>query len=144
MTKAYRQSLILDIIQRERVHTQEQLAERLRGRGLEATQVTLSRDIRELGLAKGPAGYQQIRAEAVRTESLSSVLQGHLYAVRAAQNQVVLRTSAGHAQPIALALDREEWDDVVGTVAGDDTILVIAPDNASAGRVAERLLDLIR
>ncbi len=143
MTKGYRQSLILSIIQRERIHTQEQLADRLREMGLEATQVTLSRDIRELGLAKGPGGYQQIRQEP-RNETLASVVQGHLHQVRPAQNQVVLRTSAGHAQPIALALDREQWEDVVGTVAGDDTILVITPDSASAQSVTERLLDLIR
>ena len=66
-----------------------------------------------------------------------------LHDVRAAQNLVVLKTSPGHANSVAVALDSEEWPEVVGTLAGDDTILVIAPDNATAEKVRKKLLDLI-
>jgi transcriptional regulator of arginine metabolism len=96
--------------------------------------VTLSRDVRELGLAKTPEGYKQI-APSEAGPNLATLAAEFLLDVRLAQNLVVLKTSPGHANSVAVAMDDEEWPEVVGTLAGDDTILVTAPDNATAETV---------
>jgi len=142
MNKAYRQGQILKLIRARAVHTQEELAHELKALGILATQVTLSRDIRELGLVKTPGGYRQIAPEPAGP-SLAQLAGEFLLDVRIAQNLVVLRTSPGHANTVAVALDREEWPEVVGTIAGDDTILVVAPDNPTAGVVRKKMLKLL-
>ncbi|MBM3810233.1 MAG: ArgR family transcriptional regulator [Acidimicrobiia bacterium] len=141
MNKSYRQGQILKVIGRKRIHTQEELARELAGLGLQATQVTLSRDIKDLGLAKTGDGYVQIGAGAPAAgPDLGTVIAEFLTDVRAAQNQVVLKTSPGNANALAVALDRENWPEVVGTIAGDDTVLVIAPDSSTAGKLRTKLL----
>lgn len=141
MTKSFRQGQILKIVRSHPVHTQEDLAKLLRGVGIEATQVTLSRDVRELGLVKTPDGYREMGREAGPQFAL---LAGEfLRDVKSAQNLVVLKTAPGHANSVAVSLDNEEWLEVVGTIAGDDTILVITPDSTTAGTVCNRLLALI-
>jgi transcriptional regulator of arginine metabolism len=142
MNKAYRHGQILNIIRTQRVQTQEELAQALRQIGISATQVTLSRDIRELGLVKTAAGYRQIAAEPP-AHDFTSLAGEFLQDVRYAQNLLVLKTLPGNANALAAALDRERWPEVVGTVAGDDTILVILPDTAAAQQVRRRLLDLL-
>jgi transcriptional regulator of arginine metabolism len=137
MNKGYRQTQILDVVRRKPVYTQEELAGELRTRGLAATQVTLSRDIRELGLVKTPEGYRQITA-APAAPDIDVVISEFLREVRQAQNLLVLRTPPGSANVLALALDRQDWPDVVGTVAGDDTVLVIAPDEPTAKSLRDR------
>ena len=144
MTKTYRQGQILKLIRRQSLHTQEELARALKDVGIEATQVTLSRDIRDLGLIKTPDGYRELTQPATAGTSHFSQLAGEfLRDVRHAQNQIVLRTSAGHASSIAVALDQEQWPDILGTIAGDDTILVICRDSHTAGAVSGRLLELV-
>lgn len=141
MTKSLRQEQILRLVRTHPVHTQDDLAKLLHGVGIEATQVTLSRDIRELRLVKTPEGYREIGREGGPHFEL---LAGEfLQDVRCAQNQVVLKTAPGHASSIAVALDNEEWPEVVGTIAGDDTILVITPDTSTAGKVYKRFLALL-
>jgi transcriptional regulator of arginine metabolism len=142
MSKAYRHGQILKFIRAKSIHTQEDLARELKHAGIPATQVTLSRDIRELRLVKTPEGYREMMPEEVgpRFDLLAAEF---LHDVRAAQNLVVLKTSPGHANSVAVALDAEEWPEVVGTLAGDDTILVIAADNATAESVRRKLLDLL-
>lgn len=141
MTKSFRHGQILKLIRSHPVHTQEDLAKLLRGVGIDATQVTLSRDVRELRLVKTPEGYKEIgRESGPQFELLAGEF---LQDVRSAQNLVVLKTAPGHASSVAVALDNEEWPDVVGTIAGDDTILVITPDNTTAARVSHRLLTLL-
>ena len=139
MNKGYRQTQILDVVRRKPVYTQEELASELRSRGLAATQVTLSRDIRELGLVKTPDGYRQI-AMAPAAPDIDVVMSEFLRDVRQAQNLLVLRTPAGSANVLGAAIDREDWPEVVGTVAGDDTVLVIAPDAETAKSLRDRLL----
>ena len=139
MNKAYRQGQILKLIHTKRVQTQEELENELSSLGIPATQATLSRDIRELGLAKTSEGYRQIEPESGGPD-LTSILTGFLHDVRIAQNLLVLKTSAGHASSLAVAIDQAEWPDVVGTIAGDDTVLVIAPDNATARVLHEKLM----
>lgn len=142
MNKSFRQGQILRIIRNREIYTQDELARELAHVGIPATQVTLSRDMRELGLVKTSEGYRQLPAE--RTgPSLADVANEYLLDIRIAQNLVVLRTSPGNANSLAIAIDREELDEVVGTVAGDDTVLVIAPDNATAVQFQQRMLQAI-
>src|SRR5215470_6118499 len=131
LMKARRQSLILDVIQREPVRSQEQLRRQLRVAGFDVTQATLSRDIRELQLVKGgPEGaYQAPARPATHGHSPAGLLQRALseYLAKADQVQqlVLLRTGPGQAQILGVAIDGARLTDVVGTLAGDDTILVI-------------------
>jgi transcriptional regulator of arginine metabolism len=142
MTKTYRQGQILKLIRAKRISTQDELALELRNLGIAATQVTLSRDIRDLRLVKTRDGYKEMAPE--ETGPVFSLLAAEfLLDVLRAQNLVVLKTSPGHANSVAVALDREEWPEVIGTIAGDDTILVIAPDNPTAEAVQEKLVQLL-
>ena len=142
MSKSYRQGQILNLIRTRPIRTQEELAQELRSLGVVATQVTLSRDIRDLRLVKTRFGYQESAAEESGPR-FATLAAEFLRDVKIAQNLVVLRTSPGHANSVAVALDGEDWPQVVGTIAGDDTILVIAPDNATAGVLRARMLDLL-
>jgi transcriptional regulator of arginine metabolism len=142
MTKNYRQGQILKLIRTKRITTQDELARELRTEGIEATQVTLSRDIRELGLAKTADGYREILPDSAGAE-LATVITEFLLDVRLAQNLVVLKTSAGNANSLAVALDSEEWPEVAGTVAGDDTIFLACWDEQRAKAVQERLLEFV-
>lgn len=138
MSKSYRQGQILKLIRAKPIHTQEELAQELKKAGMVATQVTLSRDLRELGLAKTGDGYQELASEEAGPQ-LRLLAAEFLQDIRTAQNLVVLRTAPGHANSVAVALDGEEWPEIVGTIAGDDTVLVIAPDNKTAETVEEKL-----
>jgi transcriptional regulator of arginine metabolism len=143
--KTRRQALIVDIVQRESIRNQEQLRRRVKAEGFDVTQATLSRDIRELGLVKGgPEGaYQtpmQVEASPVTaTSTLQRALAEFLARVDRVQQLVLLRTGPGQAQLLAVAIDRARLPEVVGTVAGDDTILVIAPDTRRAKGLVKRL-----
>ena len=142
MTKTYRQGQILKLIRMKRIGTQEELAQELGKQGIAATQVTLSRDIRDLRLVKTREGYQEMAPE--ETGPGFTLLAGEfLLDVLIAQNLVVLKTSPGHANSVAVALDHENWPEVVGTIAGDDTILLVTPDNPTAEAVQERLLGML-
>jgi transcriptional regulator of arginine metabolism len=142
MSKNYRQGQILKLIRGKRILTQDELAEELRAQGISATQVTLSRDIRDLRLVKTREGYQEMAPEEKGPE-FPLLAAEFVLDVRTAQNLVVLRTAPGHANSVAVALDQEEWPEVVGTIAGDDTILVIAPDRETAELVQEKLMGIL-
>jgi transcriptional regulator of arginine metabolism len=142
MMKSYRQGQILKLIRDRSISTQEDLALALKQCGVEATQVTLSRDIREMGLVKTPDGYRALQLQK-QPEDFATVAGEYLRDVRIAQNQIVLRTAPGHASSVAVSLDSAEWPEVVGTLAGDDTVLVICPDAAIAEAVRARLMDML-
>ena len=142
MSKNYRQGQILKLIRAKAICTQDELARELRGLGIEATQVTLSRDLRDLRLVKTQEGYQEM-ADEESVPHLESLVRDFLRDVRAAQNLVVLKTDPGHASLIAIALDNEEWDEVVGTIAGDDTVLIVTGDSQTADQLRSRLLDIL-
>lgn len=145
MNKNYRQGQILKLVRSHRLHTQEELAGALRAQGISATQVTLSRDIRELGLLKTADGYSQTPGpSAPAAPGFESVAREFLRDVRSAQNLLVLRTPPGHANALASALDNAEWPDVTGTIAGDDTVLVVAPDAKSARALEAKFLKLVQ
>jgi transcriptional regulator of arginine metabolism len=142
MTKTYRQGQILKLIRAKRISTQDELSQELKAQGIAATQVTLSRDLRDLRLVKTREGYKEMAPE--ETGPGFHVLAGEfLNDVLRAQNLIVLKTSPGHANSVAVALDGEGWPEIVGTIAGDDTILVITPDNPTAEAIQERLLELL-
>src|SRR5688572_6079331 len=143
MNKTYRQGQILRLIRRRKISTQEQLANELASLGINATQVTLSRDIRELGLVKTPDGYRQVGG-GNPGPGIDTIAAEFLREVAAAQNLVVLKTSPGHASPLAIALDQQDWPEIVGTIAGDDTVLIITRDTPTASRIQERLLDYLK
>jgi transcriptional regulator of arginine metabolism len=139
MNKSFRHGQILKLIRSGPVYTQDELAKELKTLGVPATQVTLSRDIRELGLLKTQEGYRQVAA-APAGRDLATVAGEFLQDVRVAQNLMVLRTSPGNANTLAVALDQQEWPEIVGTLAGDDTILVVAPDANTAVKLQQRLM----
>jgi transcriptional regulator of arginine metabolism len=144
-SKSYRHSQILKLVRARHLHTQEELADALRAQGLAATQVTLSRDIRELGLVKTPEGYSQTpNASAPSLPGFESVAREFLLDVRLAQNLLVLRTPPGHANALASALDHADWPEVAGTIAGDDTVLVVASGVKTARSLRSKFLRLVK
>lgn len=143
--RQHRRDLILQLIARQRVTSQAQLQDLLQREGVDANQATLSRDLRDLAVAKSPAGYQLpafaagAPAETLQT-SVWHAARTWLRGAQAAKNLLVLRTPAGGAQPLGLALDNAELPEVVGTVAGDDTVLVVCPSEAKARQLQRALL----
>ena len=146
--KARRQSAILDAIQRQRVRSQEQLRQRLRATGFDVTQATLSRDVRELGLVKADGAYQPAAALPPNGHSSTSLFTRavgeYLTRVDRVEQLVVLRTGPGQAQLLGVALDGARLPEVVGTIAGDDTILAITRDARRARALVKRLEGLSR
>jgi transcriptional regulator of arginine metabolism len=145
--KARRQAVLLELVDREALRSQEQLRRRLHQRGFEATQATISRDINELGLVKraGDGAYQRPGIEAPNPETALAALERAtaelLRRVERVQQLIVIRTGPGQAQPLALAFDRAQLAETVGTIAGDDTILVIARGARAAAALLKRLKD---
>lgn len=137
-----RRQLIVDLIQQQEVRSQQQLQELLGDRGIEVNQATLSRDLRHIGATKGANGY---RLDAVATygedhfADLHRTLRAFLRSSTVALNQVVLKTPPGGASALAMSLDAAGLDDVLGTIAGDDTILIITRSEEAAERFAARI-----
>jgi transcriptional regulator of arginine metabolism len=148
--KSRRQAAILELVSQQEVTSQEQLRALLRGRGIETTQATLSRDIRDLGLFKAAAdGAYRLgappRTSATELEgTVRRAVGEYLRTFEQVQQLMVLKTEAGQAQALAIVLDRSGLPDVVGTIAGDDTILVICRSVDHASAFAERLGGLTR
>jgi transcriptional regulator of arginine metabolism len=145
--KPQRHSEILDIVRHNRVHSQEVLRELLAERGVDVAQATLSRDIRELGLVKVPddeggSAYVVPTHITDPTPTLARLLPALYLGADGVGNLLVVKTLTGGAQPIAVALDWEEWPEIVGTVAGDDTILVILRKPEQLEPVSRRLQEL--
>jgi len=149
--KTQRLNIIREVLAGTPVASQDDLRRKLRRRGIHVTQATLSRDMHELQLFKGPRGYALPNGSGSRAiveddqpPSLAEMLDSFGLRVKQAMNQVVLGTLKGGAQPVAAALDREEWPEVAGTIAGDDTVLVICMDARQAGEVAARLRTILQ
>lgn len=142
--KGRRQALILDLVDREPVTSQAQLQDLLAARGIQATQATLSRDIRDLGLIKRAAdgAYRRPGVDANGGDPVVLVRRAvpeYLRRQDRVEQLVVLKTDPGQAQSLAVALDRSNLPEIVGTIAGDDTILVICRSAAEAASFAARL-----
>ncbi len=146
--KTLRQMKILEIIRNESVETQEQLAERLRSAGIEATQATVSRDIRELRLIRAPNGRGKYRyimpADPSPLNRMRRYFRDSLLNLDYSENIVVLKCLPGTAPAVGSTVDSLGWPDIVGTVAGDDTILVVTRGREVAPEVVERLRRLTR
>ena len=146
-----RRQRILALLARQRVQNQAELQQLLEHDGVEVNQATLSRDLRQLGVVKGKDGYELPTAEglspATASASLWHAVHSWLLSAAAAQNLVVLKTPAGGAQALGIALDRaageqSEWRSVVGTIAGDETVLAVCPDARAARALLKRLQQL--
>ena len=145
--KRFRQGQILKVLAGPPVASQDELRRQLVHLGVRVTQATLSRDLRELRLVKTAEGYRPLSAEAAEETSsvpaLARALKEFLLDVRPAQNMLVLKTPPGGAQPIAAALDGERWKEVAGTLAGDDTVLIITPSRTARAAVQKRIEEML-
>ncbi len=144
--KQVRHSNIRDVLRQEIIGTHDRLAETLENKGFIVSQSTLSKDLRELGVVRMPTpdgGFRYAIPQAgvtVRDQSiLERELRDYLVRIQRAQNMVVAHTLSGHAQSVCEAVDRICWSEVIGTIAGDNTIFLIAADSHSAEVVVERL-----
>ena len=149
--KASRQAKLIEIIENHDIETQDELAERLAEAGFPSTQATISRDIKQLHLVKEPTGQGRYRyAVSVQktklnfADKLRTIFRESVVHVEAAQNIVVLKTIEGMAQGAAFALDNMEGTDIVGTLAGDDTIFMVFHDNIHALDFCEQVKQMLR
>jgi len=145
--KTYRQGQILKVVATGAIESQDQLRLRLRQEGLRVNQATLSRDLRELHLVKTPGGYAELRPESVAVASpvgLARAIREFCRDIRPAQSLLVLKTPPGGAQPLAAALDAERWKEVLGTVAGDDTVLIITASVRHRLGTQKKIEDMLR
>jgi transcriptional regulator of arginine metabolism len=148
--KRFRQGQILKVLSAEPVASQDELRRQLVHLGLRVTQATLSRDLRELRLVKTAEGYKQLAqaaqesAESPANSRLERAAKSFLTDIRPAQNMLVLKTPPGGAQPLAAAVDSEKWKEVSGTLAGDDTVLIICPSRAARAAVQKRIEGMLR
>jgi len=146
--KRFRQGQILKLLSGQPVASQDELRRRLGHLGVRVTQATLSRDLRELRLVKTSEGYRPLAngsgEEAPQLPTLTRALKEFLMDLRAAQNMLVLKTPPSGAQPLAAAVDSEHWKEIAGTLAGDDTVLVICSSRSACGTVQRRLEEMLR
>lgn len=146
MNKTLRQRAVLDVLKHGSVASQEDLQRHLRRRGFKVGQATLSRDIHDLNLSKTPNGYSLPQGEngaGVALPPVSRLVKEFVLDVRMAQNLLVIKTIVGSAQPVAAAMDETDWSELVGTIAGDDTILIVCPDKDQARALAERVEEML-
>ncbi len=146
--KRFRQGQILKLVSGKAVGSQDELRRRLGHLGMRVTQATLSRDMRELRLVKTSQGYRQFSSAAVEEPAplptLARALKDFLLDIRPAQNMLVLKTPPGGAQPLAAAVDAEHWKGIAGTLAGDDTVLIIASSRGAAKAIQRRVEEMLR
>jgi transcriptional regulator of arginine metabolism len=148
--KQLRQRAIRDLVEQRPIRTQQELAAALRERGFRATQATVSRDVAELGLGKasreGRAAYvipPRLRdAEISGEDRLRRLLVDVPVEFRVADLLLVIKTLPGSAHAVAAALDRTRWPEIVGSIAGDDTVFVATGDRSSVRRLRDRLIGL--
>ncbi|HLI30016.1 MAG TPA: ArgR family transcriptional regulator [Terriglobia bacterium] len=146
MDNLYRRNQILDIIRTKSVYTQTELRRALAQRGIRVTQATVSRDIEDLGLVKTREGYAlpgTTESSAPPQPALSVILKEFLREVQQASNLVVVKTHPGNAHTVGVALDSTGWAEVLGTVAGDDTIFLATAGPRQAAQVRKKILQAL-
>ena len=147
MNKTLRQRAVLDVLKHGSIASQEDLQRHLRRRGFKVGQATLSRDIRDLNLSKTSHGlfacHTGMDGAGIALPPVSRLVREFVLDIRSAQNLLVIKTIVGSAQPVAAALDETDWSEVVGTIAGDDTILIVCPDKDEARRLAGRIEEML-
>lgn len=148
--KTVRQVAILDIIEKQEIETQEELASALNARGIRVTQATVSRDIKELRLLKvlTPSGKYKYatgdQADNNLTDRFIRMLAESLLSVASANNLIVVKTLSGSANVAAEALDSMHWPEVLGTLAGDNTVLLIIRSNEETITVTSRIREMMK
>ena len=148
--KTVRQVAILEIIEKQDIETQEELAEALRRRGIQVTQATVSRDIKELRLLKvlAPGGVYKYatadKAEQGLSDRLIRMLTDSVLSITSANNLIVVKTLSGSANVAGEALDSMRWPEVLGTLAGDNTILMIIRSNEEVPVIISRIQELMK
>ncbi len=145
--KTFRQGQILRLVTGQRIASQEELRRRLAAQKLRVTQATLSRDLQELRLVKTHEGYKQPSAlpeEPVPLPPLAHALGEFLLDIRPAENLLVLKTPPGGAQPLAAAVDGAKFPEVAGTIAGDDTVLIITPSKKTRESLQKEIEALLK
>lgn len=148
--KTVRQVTILDIIEKNDIETQEELADALRMRGIQVTQATVSRDIKELRLLKvlTPMGSYKYatadKAENGLNDRFIRMLAESVLSVAASANMIVVKTLSGSAAVAAEALDSFRWPEVLGTIAGDNTIFMVARSQEEVALIVERIQDMMK
>lgn len=147
--KSWRQSQILDLVDRDAISSQEELRQKLQARGIDATQATLSRDLKQLGLVKraGDGAYTRAgteRASHAVGDQLRKAVSTLVRGLERVDLLMVLRTDPGQAQPLAILFDRSQLPEVAGTIAGDDTILLVCRGTELAAGLEERLGHMVR
>lgn len=150
LSKHQRQYRIAEYLQQEAITSQAAIVELLTADGIEATQATVSRDLDEMGALKGrlPGGEvayvvpAQPQDQVAPAEHLRRVCREWVAAIDSSHNIVVVRTPPGSAHMVGSAIDRAGWTDIIGTVAGDDTVMVIAAEGVAGSDVAEDLRQL--
>lgn len=148
--KTVRQVAILDIIEKQEIETQEELASALNARGIRVTQATVSRDINELRLLKvlTPSGKYKYatgdQADNNLTDRFIRMLAESLLSVSSANNLIVVKTLSGSANVAAEALDSMHWPEVLGTLAGDNTVLLIIRSNEETIAVTSRIREMMK
>lgn len=140
VSKTLRQQRIVELIRSEEIHTQQDLLRRLRKLGIDATQVTVSRDLHDLRMVKTASGYRRLPEG--QPIGLEAIVREFVTAATPAGNLVVVRTTPGNASTVAKAIDGEAWPEIIGTVAGDDTVLIVSPNSSLAAKAARKLLKL--
>ena len=148
--KSHRQFKIQELITNEHIRTQEDLAQRLLEEGFNVTQATISRDIKEIGLIKIPGVddeyYYALRGESLPMdyqERLKRMFKEVVISFDSSENIVVIKTIPGNAQALALLLDNTDWKEVIGSVAGDDTIFLLVKPKDKVLKIIQRLTELI-
>ena len=143
--KQQRHSAIREMLATTAVTSQDDLRRKLMKRGFTVTQATLSRDMHELRIYKGPNGYALAGSndEDDDVPAIKETLENFGLEVKQAQNLLIVITTTGSAQPVAAALDYEDWPELMGTIAGDDTVLVICEDARQAALLKVRMEGLI-
>ena len=147
--KGKRQEAILDLVKNYEIETQEELAEKLNKSGFAVTQATISRDIRELKLTKIQRGAKQVYAALTENKFSNSnkyidILKHSFVSMDMAQNILVVKTASGTAMALATALDSLHWDEIVGTIAGDDTVMCAIRTVEDTKKLMKRLEDILK
>jgi transcriptional regulator of arginine metabolism len=141
--KTFRHGQILRLVTAERIANQEELRRKLSNQRLRVTQATLSRDLHELKLVKTPEGYRPASEEAAPMPPLVRALSEFLLDVRPAENLLVLKTPPSGAQPLAAAVDGAKFPEIAGTIAGDDTVLIITPNKRQRASLEAKIEALV-
>ena len=147
--KGKRQEAILELVKRYEIETQEELAEKLGSAGFAVTQATISRDIRELKLTKIQQGAKQVYAALTENKFSNSnkyidIFKHSFVSMDMAQNILVIKTASGTAMALAAALDSLHWDEIVGTIAGDDTVMCAIRTVEDTKKLMKKLEDILR